>query len=112
VKITIIGSTGYRERIKNHAKQMTWAGHIVKIPAFDDKYGFDELQLCEYNRGLIEWADEVHIIWDCRSVGTIFDFGMVFALHKPIKLIYLEKKTIAGVMKKYEEKISGKRERI
>jgi len=114
MNITIIGSTGCREKIKSHARQMTWEGHAVKMPAFDDRMGkdFNELELCEHNRKLIWWANEVHIIWDGRSIGTIFDFGMCFALRKKIKLVYLEEKTIAGVMKKYERKMNGQRKEI
>ena len=73
------------------------------IPAFDDTRGMDELQMCAHNRGLIEMADEVHIIWDARSVGTVFDFGMAFALRKKVRIIYIERKTIAGVMYKYAD---------
>ena len=44
----------------------------VKVPDFDDISNYNELEVCEYNRGIIEWADEVHIIWDNRSPGCIF----------------------------------------
>jgi len=35
-------------------------------------------------------------------LGSALDFGMAFALRKPVKVVYLEPKTFAGVMKKYE----------
>jgi len=104
MKITIIGSTGLNRKMKNHAKKLREEGNRVRMPAFDNLKGCDELQVCECNLKNIKWADEVHIIWDCRSTGTIFDFGMIFALHKPVKLLYLEKKTFRGLMEKYEAK--------
>ena len=74
-------------------------------PAFDHHEELDELGVCKYNRDTIEWADKIYIIWDQRSVGTVFDFGMVFMARKPIKIYYLEPKTMTGVMKKYEEEL-------
>jgi len=102
-KIIIIGSTQYFDKIVEHQKKLEALGHIVLIPAFDDHKELDELGVCFHNRKKIKEADEVHVIWDQRSMGTIFDFGMAFALNKPIKIIYLEPKTFAGVMTKYEK---------
>jgi nucleoside 2-deoxyribosyltransferase len=76
-------------------------GHEVTIPAFDDHPDLDELGVCEFNRTAIMKADEVHVIWDQRSTGTIFDFGMCFALKKPIVIVYMEPKTFKGVFEKY-----------
>ena len=101
MKIAIIGSTQYKDKFILHKTQLEELGHEVKIPAFDDLKELDDLGVCLYNREVIEWANQVHIIWDQRSVGTIFDFGMAFALKKPIRLIYIEEKTFKGVMEKY-----------
>jgi len=97
-KVTIIGSTQYKDKFMEHEAFLVRKGYEVKIPAFDDHKNFNELEVCRYNLSIIEWADEVHIIWDQRSFGTIFDFGMAFALKKKVVVIYLEKKTFAGVM--------------
>ena len=83
-------------------------GHEVKIPAFDDHPEFNELELSEYNLSLIEWADEVQIFWDKRTMGAVFDFGMAFALKKKFKIAYFEQKTFMNLMKQYEEKSHGK----
>ena len=105
MKITIIGTTAYQDRMHKHVEEMTEKGHEVRIPAFDNHSAdFDELDICEYNRNLIEWADEIHMFWDGRSIGTIGDFFVAFALRKPVKIIYLESKTIRNVMLKYAEK--------
>jgi len=105
--IVVVGSTQYKQIIDGYAKKLRAEGYEVKLPAFDDHLELDELGICEYNRELIQQADEVHIVWDQRSFGTIFDFGMAFALYKKIRIAYLEPKTLAGVMRKYEKK-SGK----
>lgn len=102
MKITIIGSTQYREKMYDHKTKLIAEGHEVRLPVFDDDPMLDELGICEQNRISIEWADRVDIFWDQRSMGTIFDFGIAFGLRKKIKIIYLEPKTFADVMRKYE----------
>ena len=102
MNITIIGSSQFRDKMEEHRKKLEAQKHHVKIPAFDDHPELDGLGVCKHNRALIEWADEVHIIWDRRSIGTIFDFGMAFALRKPVRIIYLEPKTFENVMVKWE----------
>lgn len=101
MKIVIIGSSQYRDRFGKHAAALTNEGHDVRIPAFDDHPALDDLGVCEFNREAIEWADRVDLIWDQRSTGTIFDFGMAFALRKPLHIVYIEPKTFKGVMEKY-----------
>ena len=100
--ITIIGTTSYQDKMLKHKEKLESKGCTVLIPAFDSHPELDDLGVCEYNRSLIFKADEVHLFWDQRSSGTVFDFGMVFAMRKPFKIIYLEKKTFRGVMEKYE----------
>jgi hypothetical protein len=63
----------------------------------------NELEVCSYNRSKIEWADQIHVFWDARSIGTIFDLGMSFAFRKPIQIIYLNKKTFTNFLEQYEE---------
>ena len=101
MKITIIGTTAYQDRMSQHKTELNSQGHQVKIPAFDNMPNLDEIGVCTYNLNAIKWADEIHIFWDQRSIGTIFDFGMVFALNKPISIIYLQPKTFANLMRKY-----------
>lgn len=101
MNIVIIGTTAYRDKMEKHADLLRTQGHEVTLPAFDDHRGMNELEMCEYNRHLIEQAHEVHVFWDQRSIGTVFDFGMVFALRKPLKIVYIQRKTLKGVMTKY-----------
>ena len=104
MKITLIGTHAYRNKITEYKSRLESEGHEVKIPAFDLHPEFNELQILEYNLGVIAWADRVDIFWDQRSFGTVFDFGMTFALGKPIKVVYLESKTFKNAMMQYEEK--------
>jgi len=60
MKITIIGSTSYLNRMEKHKELLEERGHKVKMPAFDFHPEFDELELCQHNFELIEWADVVH----------------------------------------------------
>ena len=99
----IIGSTHYFQKIQEHKRELEKQGYEVIIPAFDDHENLDDFGVCEYNRLKMLEADEVHCIWDQRSMGTIFDFGMAFAMQKPFKVIFLEPKTLGGVMEKYEK---------
>lgn len=103
MKITIIGTASYHEKMEEHQRALEEQGHEVALPAFDNFAGMNELQVCEFNRDKIEWADEVHIIWDARSIGTIFDFGMCFALRKIVKLVYLNDKTFSNLIRQWEE---------
>lgn len=101
MKITIIGSTSYQHRMQRHKLELEANGHTVSLPAFDDFDGMNELQICGYNRDKIQWADEIHVIWDQRSIGTIFDLGMAFALQKPVRIVYLNAKTFPNFLSQY-----------
>ena len=105
MKIALIGTTSYLGRMRGYKQHMVKEGHEVKLPEFDDNKELDELEICEHNLEMIKWADEVHLFWNQRSTGVIFDMSMCFALRKTIKLIYLEPKTFTGVFQKYEEKM-------
>jgi len=104
MNICIIGSTAYQDKMFDHRYQLEEENHDVRLPAFDGHQEMNEYQVCEYNRSLIEWADEVHVLWDGRSTGTIFDLGMCFALKKPLKLIYLNRRSFHGLVLQMDEK--------
>lgn len=57
MKITLIGSTQYKDKFIRCKEELESEGHEVRIPAFDDHESFDELDVCTYNRELIHWAD-------------------------------------------------------
>lgn len=51
------------------------------------------LEICGANLRAIQEADVVHIIWDGKSTGVLFDLGMVFALTKELVVISLPPET-------------------
>jgi len=100
MKIFIIGSTALQARMQEHAFKLMTQGHEPVTPMFD-KQDATVISTLEHNRTLMEWADEVHLIYDGRSYGSIFDFGMAFALRKPMKIIYISPKNMVEGMKEY-----------
>jgi hypothetical protein len=88
----------------DHKFQLFGKGHEVKIPALDYLEG-TELDIITYNREMIEWADEIHIIWDGRSIGTIFDLGMTFALRKRLIVVYINPKKFLNFVDQYAERL-------
>lgn len=42
------------------------------------------LRICQDNARAINSADAVHVIWDGKSQGCLFDLGVAFALEKRI----------------------------
>jgi hypothetical protein len=100
-KKLLIGSSQYADKFLAVQTRLLFQGHEVKIPAFDSHDDLDSLGTLEYNRSLVEWADEIHLIWDNRSSGTIFDYGMVFYSRKPLVIEYIEGKTFQKSMEEY-----------
>ncbi|MHB9019383.1 MAG: hypothetical protein ACYC3G_00695 [Minisyncoccota bacterium] len=48
----------------------------------DDPTGY---RICSEHREAMWRADEVHVAWDGKSEGCLFDLGMAFVLHMDIK---------------------------
>lgn len=99
---TIIGSTQYQDKFDELKTRLKGKGFRVLTPAFDH-HDMSELEICKYNRGIIEQADIVYLIYDGRSVGAWGDFCMAFALRKPVKVEYYESKSIKAVINDYEK---------
>jgi len=105
LKIAIIGSTAYQDKMNTHKTQLKKDGHTILMPNFD-KPSKNELEICEGNRQIIEDADEVHLIWDGRSIGAIFDIGMVFALRKPLIEVFIQPKSFRKFVEQYVEPLT------
>jgi hypothetical protein len=77
-----------KEAIAQYVAFLKKAGHSVYWPLTDtnqdDPVG---LHICQDNRSAIIAADEIHIWWNGKSQGSIFDFGMAFGLNKKIVLV-------------------------
>jgi hypothetical protein len=103
MKIAIIGSTQYKDKFIQHKTDMEAAGHEVRLPSLDE-HDLSPLGILQSNLDLIVWADEIHLIWDCRSVCTWGDFCMAFALEKPVIPVYLEEKLMKDIIIEYAKK--------
>ncbi|MDD5289584.1 MAG: nucleoside 2-deoxyribosyltransferase [Patescibacteria group bacterium] len=77
-----------KEAIAQYVAALKKDGHSVYWPLTDtnqdDSVG---LRICQDNRAAIIAADEIHIWWNGKSQGSIFDFGMAFGLNKKIVLV-------------------------
>lgn len=82
-----------KETLKEYKKQLIGNGNLVYYPDDDnpyeksDKIGF---KICEENRRALSEADEVHILFDPESRGTLFDLGMAFALNKRLRIVNID----------------------
>lgn len=77
-----------KQVMQDHITGLEKAGITVYYPARDtnqsDPTGY---QICSDNlKGIID-ADEVHIFYDPKSTGSLFDLGMTFALKKPLRIV-------------------------
>ena len=70
----------------------------------NDKTG---LNICFDNRRAIRNADIVHVVWDGKSQGCLFDLGMAFDMQKPIRCISLpsesEGKSFQNMIRAWQE---------
>ena len=104
MRIAIIGSTSYRgSRMLPLKASLETQGHEVRLPTLDGQAA-SEFELMAANRELIDWADEVHIVWDGRSVGTWGDICMAFALRKRIVNVFLEPMSCRRFFEQYAER--------
>jgi nucleoside 2-deoxyribosyltransferase len=101
-KILMIGSTQYAKSMQTYGVQLALKGHEPRIPFLDNDCD-KAIDIMNGNLELIKWADEIHLFWSQRTLGTLLDIGMAFALGKPIKVAYYEKKTIMEFLFDYEK---------
>ncbi len=74
--------------LKCYIESLESVGKKVYYPARDtnqiDDIGY---RICEDNRRAIFDSEEIHIMWDKESQGSLFDLGMAFMLNKPLFII-------------------------
>lgn len=80
------------EEVKAYISMLESRGIKVHFPPRDtnqkDSIG---LRICSDNKKALRESDRIDIYWNPSSSGTLFDFGMTFALGKPICLINRDK---------------------
>ena len=106
MKIVICGSSAFKEKMLEYKARLEKEGHEAEIPALDRFPEKDAYWVCSYNRTMIRWSDRIDVLWDQRTNGTLFDFGMVFMAEKPLHIEYMQEKTWRGLMEQYEDRTS------
>lgn len=66
------------------------SGFTVHWPPRDtDQNDEIGLRICMDNANAIAAADVVHVIWDGKSQGCLFDLGVAFALKKKLEIVLI-----------------------
>src|SRR5690348_9799883 len=75
-------------------RRLEGEGYVVHWPPRDtDQIDDTGLRICRDNMAAIAAADVVHVIWDGKSQGCLFDLGVAFALAKRIIPVTLPEPT-------------------
>jgi hypothetical protein len=68
-------------KIQAYVDDLESKGNNVYWPARDTNQTMQELHICNANAGnIVHFAHEVHIWWNGKSEGSLFDLGMVFMI--------------------------------
>jgi len=75
---------------------------------YEQKQDCDGREICERNRRAIIDADVVFVWWNATSEGSVFDFGMFYALQKRVvvlnDIVRTENKSYSNVLDDIREK--------
>lgn len=95
-----------RDLLESYTKVMEQEGHKVHLPLRDTEQEATELAICAQNADAIREADEVHIFYTSKSIGSHFDMGVAFGLNKTIRVIrneeYGESKSFARMLSEWQ----------
>jgi nucleoside 2-deoxyribosyltransferase len=83
-----IATPEYEKMLYEYVDILETDGHKVHLPVRDTEQK-DETGgyiICEDNAAAIASADEIHISYNEKSLGTHFDLGVAFALDKKIHI--------------------------
>jgi hypothetical protein len=70
-----------KQKMAEYIKALEDSGVSVYYPARDtnqEDIGGGGWNICKANKKAIVKADEIHIFWDEKSTGSLFDLGMAF----------------------------------
>lgn len=87
MRIFIIHSMGMSDRAIEYGRKLEELGNEIYVPILDTDQTASVSEILRNNLNGVKWADEVHVIWDLSSQGTIFDMGCAYALGKPIFIL-------------------------
>lgn len=102
MKIFIAHSLGLTNKAIKYAVALEAEGCETYVPGRDTPQNLPAEEVYKRNVDAIRNADEIHVIWDGASYGTIFDIGAAYALNKPILVVYVKPRTWYSHLRKYE----------
>ena len=81
-----------RKWIENFVKEKTEEGYIIHAPHLHTRQTdlFGGYAICIQNAEAVASSKEIDIYYDQTSTGSVFDLGVAYALHKPLKLLNQE----------------------
>ena len=78
-----------RKWIEDFVKDKNEKGYVIHAPHLHtrqtDLYG--GYAICKQNAEAVASSKEIDIYYDQSSTGSVFDLGVAYALHKPLKLL-------------------------
>ena len=84
-----------RKWIEDFAKEKQNAGYIIHAPHLHTNQNdlFGGYAICKQNAEAMASSQEIDIYYDQTSIGSVFDLGVAYALHKPLKILNEEEIT-------------------
>lgn len=78
-----------REWIENFVSEKYSDGYIIHAPHLHTRQTdlFGGYAICVQNAEAVAASQEIDIYYDQSSTGSVFDLGVAYALHKPLKLL-------------------------
>jgi hypothetical protein len=107
-----------KQKMAEYIKALEDSGVSVYYPARDtnqEDIGGGGWNICKANKKAIVKADEIHIFWDEKSTGSLFDLGIAFSFRKPLVIanpesIHTENgKSFNNLIKFWAEARSGRK---
>ena len=78
-----------RQWIENYVREMYSQGYTIHAPHLHTRQTdlFGGYAICVQNAQAVASSEEIDIYYDQKSTGSVFDLGVAYALHKPLKLL-------------------------
>ncbi len=101
-------------KMQDYVSNLEHKGHIVYYPARDNQYENTDSNgyiICEKNKYHILDSDEIHIFWDSKSQGSLFDLGVAFGSGKPLIIANYDEvettvsKSFANMIKEWSKRV-------
>ena len=84
-----------RKWIEDFAREKQYDGYTIHAPHLHTRQIdlFGGYAVCKQNAEAVASSQEIDIYYDQSSTGSVFDLGVAYALHKPLRLLNKEEIT-------------------